>query len=430
MKLRGTLVATVCCSLLFLDCAGAQDHTPLDIQIRLPSGTVLLGEPVWVLVTARNIADKPILWNPGEYCFMFSQQPVTAVVSSATPGGEHPQPCTYGPPGGDCFVGGNTTEISPGESATREYLLEGDFHFTRAGTYQVVLTSHPGKVFSTSGGNGALFPQPAPVTETLTLMVLPKDDAALLIREKEIAAKIEAEIPAQRHIQKTTAERETYWRQGQNLLQVRRGLAMHPAPGMESVFIQWLQLRNDFEDDAITGLKNLNSQEARTALEKLAETPNKPDSYTQEAAAYALDDMGDRKYFSLMVQLLASPNQRVRRAAIAGIGRLEGDSGVTKLVEIAHTGNTTDQRDVLTALGNTDSRLGVKALIDLMTATDIPDRLDAEWPLFVLTHHHLEKVSYRRTPEEAHDAWQHWWDMGGKEAPVYSSYECAPKGAL
>jgi hypothetical protein len=327
-------------------------------------------------------------------------------------------------------VGGNTTEISPGESASWKYLLEGDFHFTRAGTYQVVLTSHPGKVHSISGGNGVLSPQPAPVTETLTLMVLPKDDAALLTREKQMAAEMEAETLSQKHTPIGTAEREASSRQSQNVRQMRRGLAMQPAPGMESVFIQWMQLRNYFEDDAISGLKNLNSQEARTALAKVAETPNKPNSYTQEAAAYALGDMGDRKYLSLMVQLLASPNQRVRRAAIAGIGRLGGDSGVTKLVEIAHTGNTTDQRDVLTALGNTDSRLGVKALIDLMTATDIPDRLDAEWPLFVLTHHRLEKVTFRRTPEEVHDAWQHWWDMGGEEAPVYSSNECAPKGAL
>ena len=245
-------------------------------------------------------------------------------------------------------MGGNTAEIAPGESATWKYLLEGNFHFTRAGTYQVVLTSHPGKVHPVSGGNTAMPPQPAPVTATLTLVVLPKDDAALLIREKQLAAEVETEILSQKHTPIETSEREASWRQSQNVRQVRRGLAIQPAPGMEPVFIQWLQLPNDFEDDAISGLKNLNTQESRAILARVAETPNKPSSYTQEAAVYALGDMGDRQYVSLMVQLLASPNERVRRAAIAGVGRLGGDSGVTKLVEIAHTGNAVEQRDALT----------------------------------------------------------------------------------
>lgn len=417
--------------LMALFCAAmpamAQTIAPPDVTMRFSGDHILLGEPVWVLVTARNDADKAIKWNPGDYCFMFSQQPVTAVVSGAARGNGKPERCQYGGIGGDCFTGGSTTEIAPGESATWRYLLEGDFHFTHAGTYHMKLTSHPGKVPPTLVENTVTPIQPVPVTQTLTLVILPKDDAALLMREKQMAVEMEEEILSQKRSPITKAEREVSWRQMQNVRQVRRGLAVQPAPGMEPVFKHWLQLPNDFEGDAVTGLRNLNTQESRVTLAKIAKTPDKPNSFAQEAAARALAEMGDGDYYPLMVQLLVSPNQRVRRAAIVGVGSLGGEAGVAKLAEIAQTGGTVEQGDALTVLGDMDSRAAVKALIDLMTAKNLQHPLDAEWPLFVLTHHRLEPVKYLRTPEQAHEVWQQWWNTEGRNAPVYSPFDCAAK---
>jgi hypothetical protein len=407
-----------------------QTVAPPTVTMQFSSDRILLGEPVWVLVTARNDAGTAIQWNPGDYCFMFAQQPVTAEVPGAAPGSGKPEPCSYGAIGGNCMVGGNTTEIAPGESVTWRYLLEGDFHFTHAETYQVALTPHPGKVYPIPSENAATLVRPARVTETLTLMVLPKDDAALLAREKQMAAEMESEILSQKHTPITKAEREASWREMQNVRQVRRGLAVQPAPGMESVFVHWLQLPNDFEGDAITGLRNLNTEESRAVLVAIAKTPDKPNSYTQESATAALAEMRDRHYYPLMVQLLVSPDEVVRRAAIVGVGSLGGEAGVAKLVEVARTGNEIEQEDALSSLGNTDSGAAVEALIDLMTAKNLHHPLDAEWPLFVLTHHRLESVKYLRTPEEAHEAWQQWWNTEGRNAPVYSPYECASKGAL
>ena len=79
------------------------------------------------------------------------------------------------------------------------------------------------------------------------------------------------------------------------------------------------------------------------------------------------------------------PDQ-VRRSAIFSIGYLGGDSAVATLLEVAHRGGMIDQADAMTALGSTQSLLGVRALIDLMTAPDIINPTDPEWPLFVLTH--------------------------------------------
>ena len=97
---------------------------------------------------------------------------------------------------------------------------------------------------------------------------------------------------------------------------------------METVFEHWLQLPSDFEGDAITGLKNLNTTESRAALATIASTPDKPNNRTQVPAIASLAEMGDPQYYPLMVQLLASPDQEVRREAIFGMGSLGGDAAV------------------------------------------------------------------------------------------------------
>jgi hypothetical protein len=277
----------------------------------------------------------------------------------------------------------------------------------------VRLTSHPRNPFGSD--TSATIASVAPVTQTRVLAVLPRDDAALLVREKQIAAELEADM-----------RREMSSREGSNLWQMPRGLAAHPVPGMEPVFERWLQQSNAFEDHAILGLKNLNTSASRAALATLAKTPNKPSSYTQEAATRALADLGDRQYYPLMVQLLASPNERVRRSAVTGVANLGGEDGVARLLAMVRAGGVNGlARDAVTALGNTKSRTAVKGLIDAMPRTEGPDAVEADWPLFVLTHHRLPNLDVLRTPEQTHQAWLQWWETTGHSAPLYSPFECA-----
>jgi hypothetical protein len=108
--------------------AGRSPAAP-EITMSFSSDSVLLGEPVWVLVTARNASSIPLRWNPGDYCHMGPLRPISAVVPDAAPGDGRAKACTYGSAGGNCLMGGNTTVLAPGASATWRYLLEGDFHF-------------------------------------------------------------------------------------------------------------------------------------------------------------------------------------------------------------------------------------------------------------------------------------------------------------
>jgi len=422
----GVRIAIAACFALTIVSPMAHAQQDIEIKMELSKNTILLGEPVWVLLTARNVSKAPLKFNPGDYCFMDGQMPEVAVVPDAAPGNGKLERCQYGTPSGNCMMGGNTTTLAPDKSATWRYLLEGNFHFVHAGTYRVELTSHPGKAFQSGNPPSAVSAKPAPVTQTVTLKVLQQDNAALLALEKQMASDIAAEIMSPKRAAVTMEDREASFRESQNIRRVRSGLAAQPAPGMEQVFEHWLQLPNDYDGDAIAGLKNLNSKESRGVLATIAETPNKPNSYIEESATYALSDMGDATYLPLMVKLMASPNERVRRAAIQGVGKLGGDAAVPVLLQEMRTAPTIERNDAMSALGDTKSREAVKALIDL-TGGSGSDYQNTWWPLFVLTHYRLPQVTYRRTAEQTHDAWQRWWATGGKNAPVYSPYECAPK---
>jgi hypothetical protein len=220
-----------------------------------------------------------------------------------------------------------------------------------------------------------------------------------------------------------------------NRRQLRHGIAVHPAAGMEPVFERWLQL-NDFEDDAILGLKNLNSAGARATLMTLASTPSRPNRYTQSGATNALAEMGapvplqesrDREIFLLMVRHLSSPHELLRQAAVRGVANLGGEQGVAMLLRIARSETGTMSRTAITRLGSTASRTAVKGLIDLMAPQAGRTPVEVEWPLFLLAHYQLPSIGRLRTPAETHQEWQRWWDTTGKNAPVYAPHQCAPR---
>lgn len=58
----------------------------IDVKMKLSKRTILLGEPVWILLTARNVSKTTLKVDPGDYCFKDGQVPVVAVVPDAVSG--------------------------------------------------------------------------------------------------------------------------------------------------------------------------------------------------------------------------------------------------------------------------------------------------------------------------------------------------------
>lgn len=179
------------------------------------------------------------------------------------------------------MMGGNTTVLAPGASATWRYLLEGDFHSARAGTYRVFVTSHPARIFDSP-------PDASPIanarvesaTQTLSLVVLPRDDVALLARMKKFSEELEMQEGTTAGPPAGVDQREFEQRAASNQRQLRRGLVAQPLPGMEEIFRRGL-LANGFEYEGIEALRNLNTPEARAILATRANTPGARNSRTQ-----------------------------------------------------------------------------------------------------------------------------------------------------
>jgi len=129
---------------------------------------------------------------------------------------------------------------------------------------------------------------------------MPKDDLSLLAKEKQMASDVESDILAMNHPSISAKLRAAAIRQSQSLWQIRRGLALQPVPGLESLFDHWIQFRHGFENDAVIGFKNLNTNESRAVLARAAAKPNMPNDYSQQSVVYALADTRDSTYYPLM----------------------------------------------------------------------------------------------------------------------------------
>ncbi len=429
----------------------AEREGPLELRIALSKQTVLLGEPVWIDVSAANRSREAlgIAWGLG----CVAGAPLVIEVPDATPGNGEPK-FESGPfcrlTSIDCLSGG-LTEVRPNGVSSRRYLLQGDFHISKPGHYDVVVTktvrwglwSRYQNVFEMNfekeGGKEQ--------TETLTLSldVLPPDAGKLLAMEQGLVAEAAvpyhwrpAPAPAGRDSKKdaleakawTAAEGEadftrTLWRDA-----VYDGLAAHPAAGMEPVFAAWVVPSGEW----IRGLRalyHLNTVEARAALARLTAVPAKkprdehdwmPGSIRWEAAR-DLSQMGDKSYVPLLEELSTDADEEVRMSTLRGLGILGGESELPFFeARLRSESRRQDRFSAFDGMANTASAKAVPLLIDAFTSPLASN--DPDSSLMALTHHRLPKQKRERTPEESQFAWRTWWTVHEGSAKIFGPGEC------
>jgi hypothetical protein len=115
--------------------ASAQDE--IELQFSLSKDHILLGEPVWIVTTARNRSNHPAAVDLGSRC---SELPISVEVAGAKPGTGERHVCSYGV-FGSCGSG-PPPRLAPGEVLTERYLLQeslqrSGLHLESAGDYAV-----------------------------------------------------------------------------------------------------------------------------------------------------------------------------------------------------------------------------------------------------------------------------------------------------
>jgi hypothetical protein len=410
---------------------------PLEVHIALSKTTALLGEPVWIEVTATNRTQQPLAVSWGTACAIFPTTPIEIDIPNATQGNGQPAPCAGGPL--DCMIPGPTT-LAPGESDTRRYVLKGDFRITRPGRYQVIVHKSFGWSPAPPKHEVAL-PQNHSLQSAdleTTLEVTPPDPARLLQIEQSLAA--EAAIPYTRApltyppglTQEaymlfvrawSEADRKARTSASQHSQEIFDGLAEYPAAGMEPIFL------TSKIGNGIAALQRLNTPEARKALARLAEPiPERivngvRQSDSRWVAVRALAATGDLTYIPIIESYLTDPDPEVRRAAIFGIGELAGDQALPTLNRIAReTTSQVERSDAISTIGSTKSANAVPILINLFNIPNPGDPTAPNFALMRLTHHTPSLAT--TDPTQMKSQWAAWWQANSKTAQIFGPYDC------
>jgi hypothetical protein len=164
---------------------------------------------------------------------------------------------------------------------------------------------------------------------------------------------------------------------------------------------------------ALLGLRNLNTARSREELAKIVQNSSELTPENETAVGY-LAEMGDKKYFPVLLELAKKTEPNGGRDYVLAAAELGGDDAVPYLKELVGSADANAKADGVTGLGMTGSRTAVPVLIDARKSADGDLAKLAENALAVLTH---------RTAENA-GKWAAWWSAEGSSAKVYGAREC------
>jgi hypothetical protein len=164
---------------------------------------------------------------------------------------------------------------------------------------------------------------------------------------------------------------------------------------------------------ALLGLRNLNTARSRDELAKIVQNSSELTPENETAASY-LAQMGDKRYFPVLLELAKKTEPNGGRNYVLAAAELGGDDAVPYLKELQGSTDANARADAVMGLGMTGSRAAVPVLIDALKNADGDLAKQAENALAVLTH---------RTAENA-GKWAAWWTAEGSSAKVYGPREC------
>lgn len=412
---------------------------PLDVRLSLSKTEAMLGEPLWIDVTATNRGASMVAVDWGAECFSPDNKPLVVRIPEAVQVESEPKNC--GNSGMDCAWTGSEP-MQPVETVHRRFALAGDFQLTRPGEYTVLVqrTFWLGPALEQAMGK---IKKKQIETARLSLTLTPPDPTKLLAEEQSYAAEVlkpyvhspmnvpsglshEAYMRAVRAW--SDADRRTEAELSRERYALFAGLAQFPVAGMESVFESW-ETPPRIVGYGTPALRRLNTPEAREALARLAVLPMPASREAASVAAVrmgavdALSRMGDRRYLPLLEREAYDTDRSVRMLSVLGLGRLGGEAEVAFLDSYARKAtDAEDRRDAIQALSFTKSARAVPLLIALFTEPVANE--DPSYWLFSLTHHEMPATVPYATPAERQNAWRAWWEANKSRARMFGPEEC------
>ena len=376
--------------LLIAGCLGAgAAHGQLHGHMSMAKEVYLAGEPIYVHFEVTNVGKDPVQFvanDPynaacGEYRVEVSKDAVKEPSYCAAPMGE-PLRCDGG------------VQILPsGETARQNVLVNYAHDVTKAGTYEI----HATRVV-TYGPVSQEFAIPSSrqkyeVQARFRIEVVKGDPEALKSIYKVYLTNLESDD--------TDIQREA-----------ERAIVSGAPPWLEDT-IEGMVRRSSSREFALLGLKNLNTERSRARLAEIAQ--NAPE-YTEqnEAAVGYLAELGDKKYFPVLLEIAKRQEADQGREYIVAAAELGGADALPYLQELLSSNEKDARANGVAGLGVTGSRDAVPVLLGAMKNGDAELRKLAVQSLQELTHHDGEAGN-----------WESWWDAHKDSANLYGWRECA-----
>lgn len=176
---------------------------------------------------------------------------------------------------------------------------------------------------------------------------------------------------------------------------------------------------------ALIGLRRLNTPRSREALAGVVESTSGY-SYWKERAIKALSEMGDKKYFPLLLDEAKKHVPTEARDYVLAAAELGQEDAMPYVVSLLESSSDFSRGNAIMALPRTASRRAVPLLIEALRDPN-PDfgRL-AETGLMELTHFSTFEAGQlvSRSPANDYPKWRRWWLLQGNSAPMYGPNQC------
>jgi HEAT repeat protein len=170
---------------------------------------------------------------------------------------------------------------------------------------------------------------------------------------------------------------------------------------------------------ALLGLKNLNTPRAREELAKIVENSSELTQENVTAVGY-LGQMGDKKYFPLLLKLAQKVESDQGREYVLAAAELGGADAVPFLQGLLRSTDPAAKANAVLGLEQTGSRAAVPLLMEQLK--------DPHGELGSLALNGLVGLTHRSPGEEkpavAYADWEKWWAANAGRTAVYGPREC------
>jgi hypothetical protein len=203
--------------------------------------------------------------------------------------------------------------------------------------------------------------------------------------------------------------------------EAERAIVSGAPPWLEDTIVGMVR-RYTSREFALLGLRNLNTERSRAELAKIVQNTAELTPVNEMAVRY-LGQMGDKKYFPLLMEMVKGLDAKESREYVLAAAELGGDDAVPYLRGLLGSADANVRTTAVLGLGATGSRAAVPVLLEVLKEANEESASVTAGALTELTHWKADDP-----PGDAYGKWAGWWEKNGDGAKIYGAGECEEEG--